>query len=36
VQHWGRRAFGRLLEDRVDVLRLTTSYPWILALAAPR
>jgi SAM-dependent methyltransferase len=36
VNHWGRGAFRRLLEPRLDVLRLTTSYPWILALAAPR
>jgi 2-polyprenyl-3-methyl-5-hydroxy-6-metoxy-1,4-benzoquinol methylase len=36
VNHWGPRSFRRLLEARLDVLRLTTSYPWILALAAPR
>jgi 2-polyprenyl-3-methyl-5-hydroxy-6-metoxy-1,4-benzoquinol methylase len=35
VNHWGRGSFRRLLEGRLDVLRLTTSYPWILALAAP-
>ncbi len=36
VNHWGPRSFRAFLERRVDVLRLTTSYPWILALAAPR
>jgi len=36
VNHWGRASFRRLLETRLDVLRLTTSYPWILALCAPR
>ncbi len=36
VNHWGRRSFRRLLTPRCDVLRVTTSYPWILALAAPR
>jgi 2-polyprenyl-3-methyl-5-hydroxy-6-metoxy-1,4-benzoquinol methylase len=36
VNHWGRGGFRRLLAPRLDVLRLTTSYPWILALAAPR
>jgi 2-polyprenyl-3-methyl-5-hydroxy-6-metoxy-1,4-benzoquinol methylase len=36
VNHWGPRSFRRLLERRLDVLRVTTSYPWILALAAPR
>jgi hypothetical protein len=36
VNHWGTSSFRRLLETRLDVLRLTTSYPWILALTAPR
>jgi len=36
VNHWSPRSFRRLLEARLSVLRLTTSYPWILALAAPR
>jgi hypothetical protein len=36
VNHWGRGSFRRLLAPKLDVLRLTTSYPWILALAAPR
>ena len=35
VNHWGRRSFRRLLETRARVLRVTTSYPWVLALAAP-
>jgi 2-polyprenyl-3-methyl-5-hydroxy-6-metoxy-1,4-benzoquinol methylase len=36
VNHWGPRSFRRLLEARLEVLRMTASYPWILALAAPR
>ena len=36
VNHWSPRSFRRLLAPRCDVLRVTTSYPWILALAAPR
>jgi 2-polyprenyl-3-methyl-5-hydroxy-6-metoxy-1,4-benzoquinol methylase len=36
VNHWGVRSFQKLLETRLSVLRLTTSYPWILALCAPR
>lgn len=36
VNHWGKGSFRRLLETRLEVLRLTTSYPWILALTAPR
>jgi SAM-dependent methyltransferase len=36
VQQFGPRSFRRLLSARFDVLRLGTSYPWILALAAPR
>jgi len=36
VNHWGPRSFRRTLEERLAVLRMTTSYPWILALAAPR
>lgn len=36
VNHWGRRSFREMLEARLAVLRLTTSYPWILALTAPR
>jgi len=35
VNHWGPRSFRRLLAARLEVLRVTTSYPWILALAAP-
>jgi 2-polyprenyl-3-methyl-5-hydroxy-6-metoxy-1,4-benzoquinol methylase len=35
VNHWGRGSFRRMLAERLDVLRLTTSYPWVLALAAP-
>lgn len=36
VNHWGRRGFRALLEKRLTVHRVTTSYPWILALASPR
>jgi 2-polyprenyl-3-methyl-5-hydroxy-6-metoxy-1,4-benzoquinol methylase len=36
VNHWGRGSFRALLDTRLDVLRLTTSYPWLLALTAPR
>lgn len=36
VNHWGRRSFRAILETRLSVLRLTTSYPWILALASPK
>jgi 2-polyprenyl-3-methyl-5-hydroxy-6-metoxy-1,4-benzoquinol methylase len=36
VNHWGRRSFQKLLETRLDVLRMTTSYPWVLALTSPR
>lgn len=34
--HWGPAAFRALLETRLSVLRLATSYPWLLAMAAPR
>jgi 2-polyprenyl-3-methyl-5-hydroxy-6-metoxy-1,4-benzoquinol methylase len=36
VNHWGKASFRRLLASRFDVLELTTSYPWLLALCAPR
>jgi 2-polyprenyl-3-methyl-5-hydroxy-6-metoxy-1,4-benzoquinol methylase len=36
VNHWNTRSFRRLLERQLDVARMTTSFPWILALAAPR
>jgi 2-polyprenyl-3-methyl-5-hydroxy-6-metoxy-1,4-benzoquinol methylase len=36
VQQFGPRSFRQLLSTRFDVLRLGTSYPWLLALAAPR
>jgi hypothetical protein len=36
VQHFGRRSLRDLLARRLEVVRLTTSYPWILALTAPR
>ncbi len=36
VQHFGPRSFRELLSSRFDVLTVATSYPWILALTAPR
>ncbi|MBK6514624.1 MAG: class I SAM-dependent methyltransferase [Polyangiaceae bacterium] len=36
LHHWSKRAFKSFLEERLDVLQLETSYPWILALAAPK
>ncbi|HTB76785.1 MAG TPA: class I SAM-dependent methyltransferase [Polyangiaceae bacterium] len=36
VQQFGPRSFRKLLSSRFEVLALTTSYPWILALTAPR
>jgi 2-polyprenyl-3-methyl-5-hydroxy-6-metoxy-1,4-benzoquinol methylase len=36
VNHWSAGSFRRLLETRLEVLRLTTSFPWILALTAPK
>ncbi len=36
VNHWSPRTVKGLLSTRLDVLRLTTSYPWILALTAPK
>jgi 2-polyprenyl-3-methyl-5-hydroxy-6-metoxy-1,4-benzoquinol methylase len=36
INHWNPRTFRELIEPRFEVLHLTTSYPWVLALAAPR
>jgi 2-polyprenyl-3-methyl-5-hydroxy-6-metoxy-1,4-benzoquinol methylase len=36
VQQFGPRSFRALLSKRFDVLALTMSYPWLLALTAPR
>jgi 2-polyprenyl-3-methyl-5-hydroxy-6-metoxy-1,4-benzoquinol methylase len=36
VNHWNGRSFRRLLEGRFHVIEMTTSYPWLLALAAPK
>jgi 2-polyprenyl-3-methyl-5-hydroxy-6-metoxy-1,4-benzoquinol methylase len=36
VQQFGPRSFRALLSTRFDVLALTMSYPWLLALTAPR
>lgn len=35
VQHWGPRSFRAMLESRCEVMESTTSYPWLLVLAAP-
>lgn len=35
INHWSARSFRKLLEERFDVVELTTAYPWILALATP-
>ena len=36
VNHYTVRSFRRLLSPYFEILRLTRSYPWILALAKPR
>jgi 2-polyprenyl-3-methyl-5-hydroxy-6-metoxy-1,4-benzoquinol methylase len=36
INHWGTGSFRKLLETRLSILQLTTSYPWILALTAPK
>ena len=36
VNHYGKASFAKLVGSRFDVLRVETSYPWLLALAAPR
>lgn len=36
VNHWCPRTFQRFLQGRFQVLRLTTSFPWILSLLTPR
>lgn len=36
VNHYGKASFAKLVGSRFDVLRVETSYPWVLALAAPR
>jgi 2-polyprenyl-3-methyl-5-hydroxy-6-metoxy-1,4-benzoquinol methylase len=36
VQQFGRRSFRRLIERRFRVIRMVSSFPWLLALAAPR
>ncbi|WP_437997333.1 class I SAM-dependent methyltransferase [Sorangium sp. So ce185] len=36
INHWSPASFRRLIEPRFDVVRMTTSYPWVLCLAAPR
>lgn len=34
--HWGKRSFEHLLSRRFDIDELLTSYPFLLALVAPR
>jgi 2-polyprenyl-3-methyl-5-hydroxy-6-metoxy-1,4-benzoquinol methylase len=36
INHWNPTSFQRLLSPRFEILRTTTSYPWVLCLAAPR
>lgn len=36
VNHWGPRSLRTLLDPRFEVLQTTSSYPWLLALLAPR
>ena len=36
INHWSARSFRTFLERRFEVLELTTSYPWVLALTRPR
>jgi hypothetical protein len=36
INHYTVRSFRRLLSPHFEILRMTTSYPWILALAKPR
>lgn len=36
INHWNPTSFRKLLEPRFEVLRQTTSYPWVLCLATPR
>lgn len=34
--HWGKASFRELLERRFSIVELTASYPFLLALCAPR
>lgn len=34
--HWGKRSFRELLSGRFEIEELTSSYPFLLALARPR
>lgn len=36
INHFNPRSFRKLLEPRFDVLEVTTSFPWLLTLNAPR
>ncbi|MCA9621144.1 MAG: class I SAM-dependent methyltransferase [Myxococcales bacterium] len=36
INHFGKAAFRRLLEPRIEIEALTTAYPWLLCLGHPR
>jgi SAM-dependent methyltransferase len=36
INHWGRRSFRDLLSKQFEVVRMTTTFPWIVALLRPR
>ena len=36
VNQWGPRSFRKLLESRFEIQQMTTSYPWLLTLLAPK
>ena len=36
LNHWGRAGLRSLLEPRFEVIELVGSFPWLLALAAPK
>jgi 2-polyprenyl-3-methyl-5-hydroxy-6-metoxy-1,4-benzoquinol methylase len=36
VNHWGPKSFRALLEPHFEILQLTASFPWLLALLKPR
>ncbi len=36
INHWGRRSFHELLSKHFEVVQMTTTFPWIVALLRPR
>jgi len=36
VNHWGPRSFRKLLAPRFRIVAMTTSFPWLLTLLAPK